>query len=134
MGSLFDPGPAVSGSKSHGQTWKYCPYSTQITAYNQDSRVPEGEKVYHGETEGKMFMYSIGSPGPGWVCVDNDCPYYTGVASTAVDQYGTKFVIASGTHGGTEQDLATLSGTVQPVIDERTIPASGSNTVRYFEI
>jgi len=133
MSSLFDPGPAVSGSKSHGQTWKYCPYSTQITDYNQDSRVPEVEKVFHSETGGKMFMYSLGSPGPGWVCVDNDCPYYTGSAVTAVDQYGTRFTAASGTEW-TEQGMTTLAGTTQTITAARPIPTSGSNTVRYFEI
>ena len=47
-GYLFADGPVVSGSKtSAAKTWKYCPYSTQITNYNQDARVPQGEKVHH---------------------------------------------------------------------------------------
>ncbi len=59
MVEIFGTGPVVSGSKSRSaKTWKYCPYSTQVTDYNGDARVPSGEKVYHNETEGRMHSDS----------------------------------------------------------------------------
>ena len=128
MSNIFDPGPAVSGSKPYGKTWKYCPYSTQITNYNQDSRVPALEKVYHSETEGKLYSYSI-SGVMGWVCPDNDCSFYAGTATTEVLQAGRRFVPASGTTA-CPTDLPTLSGSVQHLSKGRTI-VSGT---RYFEI
>lgn len=128
-GGIFQPGPAVSGSKTRGaKTWKYCPYSTQITDYNQDSRVPSGEKVYHQETNGRMHTYSLGRV-IGWVCADNGCSYYTGTATTEVTQAGRKFVPASGTTACPE-DLPTLSGSVDHISQGRTI-VSGT---RYYEI
>lgn len=130
QGDLFASGMAVSGSKvTAAHFWKYCPYSTQITNYNQDSRVPGGEKVYHGETEGRMHTWSLGPGTIGWVCADNDCPYYTGDAVTEVDQHGRRFVPASGT-GCQPSDLPTLSGSVEHITQGRTI-VSGT---RYYEI
>jgi hypothetical protein len=129
QGDLYAPGVAVSGSKTtSAKTWKYCPYSTQITNYNQDSRVPSGEKVFHSETDGRLHVYSLRG-GLGWVCADNDCSYFTGSATTEVIQQGRRFV-ASGTCVLTEQDLATLSGSVQHLTRGRTI-VSGT---RYHEI
>lgn len=128
QGNIFAPGPAVSGSKTTAaHLWKYCPYSTQITNYNQDARVPSGQKVHHGETSGRLHSYSLGG-GMGWVCADNDCPYYTGVATTAVQQAGRKFIAFHCPL--TAEDLATLSGTVDHSTQGRTI-VSGT---RYYEI
>ncbi len=91
MVEIFGTGPVVSGSKSRSaKTWKFCPYSTQITPYNGDTRVPEGEKIYHQETEGKMHSYSI-SGVMGWACADNECPFFTGAATTEVFQFGVRF-------------------------------------------
>lgn len=131
MSDLFAPGPAVSGSKTRAaHCWKYCPYSTQITDYNQDSRVPENEKVYHSETEGQMHSYSLGG-GMGWTCADNDCPYYTGAATTEVGQAARRFItLPEGACPKTENDFATLSGTIDHSTDGRII-VSGT---RYFEI
>lgn len=129
QGDIFALGPAVSGSKSGGKTFKYCPYSTQITNYNQDSRVPSGEKVFHSETDGRLHSYSI-SGIMGWTCADNDCPFFTGTASTAVSQAGRRFQPTTGTTACTEQDLATLSGSVQHLNRDRVI-VSGT---RYIEI
>lgn len=128
QGSLFAPGPVVSGSKDRGHKYKYCPYSTQITNYNQDSKVPGGEKTYHAETNGKMYTYSLGGP-IGWVCPDNGCSFYLGTATTTVTQHGRIFV-ASGTCPRTEDDFATLSGSVAHLTQGRVI-ASGT---RYYEI
>ncbi len=126
-----DPAATASGSKmTSAKLWKYCPYSTQITDYNQDSRVPVGEKVYHPETGGRMHSYSLGGP-MGWACADNACPYFLSTASTEVDQYGRKFVAASGTVG-TAEDLATLSGSAQVVVRSRVV-VSGTRQ-RYYEI
>jgi hypothetical protein len=129
VADIFAPGPVVSGSKTgSANTWRYCPYSTQITDYNQDDTIPANEKIYHQETNGRMHTYSLGGP-LGWVCASNDCPFYTGTASTAIDQYGRKFVVASGTTG-TAEDLATLSGSVQVVTRSRNV-VSGT---RYYQI
>ena len=130
IGDLFNPGPAVSGCKSRSaKTWKYCPYSTQIEDYNQDARVPNGERTYHQETEGRMHSYSLGAV-MGWVCADNECSYYTGSATTEVIQHGRKFVTASGTTARSANDLATLSGSVSHLTQGRTI-ISGT---RFYEI
>ncbi len=128
-GDLFAPGAAVSGSKNTAaHCWKYCPYSTQITNYNGDSRIPGGEKVFHSETEGQLHSYSLGGP-MGWVCADNDCSFFTGTATTAVAQNGRRFVPTSGTTACPE-DLPTLSGSVVPVTGTRTIVPG----TRYYEI
>jgi hypothetical protein len=119
QGDIFAAGAAVSGSKSTAaHCWKYCPYSTQITGYNSDSRVPEIEKTYHGETEGQMHSYSIGGP-MGWVCADNDCAFYAGTATTEVTMHGRKFATASGITVKTADDMATLSGSVQHLTQGR---------------
>lgn len=126
---IFAPGPTVTGSKTTAaHRWKMCPYSTQITTYNQDSRIPSGQKVYHPETEGRLHSYSLGGA-MGWVCADNACPYYTGAASTAVPQAGRRFTV-SGTCPVTFEDFATLSGSVQHLTKNRVI-VSGT---RYYEI
>lgn len=133
-GGIFQPGAVVSGSKVRGaKTWKYCPYSTQVTDYNQDSRIPAGDKVYHQETNGRMHAYSLGAAF-GWVCADNGCPFYTGVfaATTSgieVPQEGRRFVPAPGTTA-CAPDLPTLSGSVDHSTEVRTI-VSGT---RYIEI
>ncbi len=123
--------PAVSGSKSRSaKTWKYCPYSTQITNYNQDSRVPDIEKTYHSETEGRMHSYSVGGM-MGWACADNECSFVVGSAITEVVQFGRiKVYLPAGTCPKTEEDFTTLSGTVENVTQGRLI-VSGT---RYFEI
>ena len=128
QGDLFAPGPVVSGSKPHGHLWKYCPYSTQITNYNQDSRVPAGQKTYHPETNGLMYSYGAGYL-MGWVCPDNGCAFYLGTATTEVIQHGRKFVV-SGTCPKTNEDYATLSGSVAHLTQGRVI-VSGT---RYLEI
>lgn len=125
------PSTTVSGSKSRSaKCWKYCPYSIQITSFNQDSRVPEVEKVYHPETEGRMHSYSVAGV-MGWVCADNACPYFLTTAVTAVAQKGRRFVPASGTTA-CPNDLPTLSGSVEHSTRNRTI-VSGTRQ-RYFEI
>jgi len=119
----------VSGSKlTSSHCWKLCPYSTQSTTESFDTRVPNGEKVYHEETNGQMHSYSI-SGIMGWACADNACAYFLGTAFTAVDQRGRKFVAASGTTCD-ENGLATLGGTVQLIVGPRNI-VSGT---RYLEI
>ena len=137
-GSVFEydtssPSTTVSGSKTRSaKTWKYCPYSTQITDYNQDARVPGGEKVYHPETNGRLHSYSLGGV-MGWICADNACPYFLGIASTAVPQAGRRFQVAPSTQDcGTTQMLATLSGSVQHLTVPRVI-VSGTRQ-RYYEI
>jgi hypothetical protein len=128
-GDLFAPGPAVSGSKTRGaKTWRYCPYSTQITDYNQNAEVPSGEKTYHSETNGRMHTYSLGGP-LGWVCADNGCSFYLGTATTEVTQHGRRFVPASGTTA-CPTDWPTLSGSVEATTQGRII-ASGT---RYYQI
>ncbi len=123
--------PVVSGSKSRSaKTWKYCPYSTQITNYSQDARVPDIEKTYHSETEGKMHSYSVGGM-MGWACADNECSFVAGSAITEVVQFGRiKVYLPTGTCPKTEEDFTTLSGTVENVTQGRVI-VSGT---RYFEI
>lgn len=128
QGDLFAPGPVVSGSKPHGRTWKYCPYSTQITDYNGDTRVPASDKAFHSETAGKLYTYSLGG-GAGWVCPDNGCSFFLGTASGTVTQAGRRFEYTTSCPR-TEADFATISGSVAHLNIERTI-VSGS---RYFEI
>lgn len=137
-GTIFEyntasPATAVSGSKNRAaHKWKYCPYSTQSTVYNQDSRVPEIEKTYHSETEGQMHSYSVAGI-MGWACADNGCPYFLGIATTAVTQHGRRFVVASGTENcGTAESMATLSGNVESIQSPRAIVPGIRQ--RYFEI
>jgi hypothetical protein len=137
QGDIFNPygtppeyTVAISGSKVRGaKTWRYCPYSTQITDYNQNAEVPTPEKVYHQETNGRMHTYSLGGGYLGWVCADNDCPFYDGTATTEVTQHGRRFVPASGTTS-CATDLPTLSGSVDDYQSGRKI-VSGT---RYFQI
>jgi hypothetical protein len=129
-GDLFAPGPVVSGSKlTAAHCWRYCPYSTQITDYNQNAEVPGGEKIYHQETNGQMHTYSLGGGYLGWICADNGCSYYAGTATTEVTQHGRRFVPASGTTA-LNNDLPTLSGSVEALEQGRKI-VSGT---RYFQI
>jgi len=129
QGYIFAPGPVVSGSKmTASHRWKRCPYSTQSTAYNQDSRVPSGQKVYHSETDGQLHSYSLGG-GMGWACADNGCPYYTGAATTIVPQAGRKFVYSTSCPV-TIQDFGTISGSVENLTIGRLL-VSGT---RYLEI
>lgn len=131
-GGIFQPGPVVSGSKlTAAHCWRYCPYSTQITDYNQDTTVPEIEKVYHQETNGQMHTYSLGGGYLGWICADNGCPYYTETATTYVTQHGRRFDPAPGTTAG-PNDLPTLSGSVTALERERVV-VTGTNA-RYFQI
>ena len=131
-GGIFEPGPVVSGSKlTAAHCWIYCPYSTQITDYNQDSQVPTLEKEYHEETNGQMHSYSLGGGYMGWICADNGCPYYTETATTYITQHGRRFVPASGTPLDAN-GLATLSGTVLALEKERVV-VTGTNA-RYFQI
>jgi hypothetical protein len=136
-GSIFEfddasPGDTISGSKTTAaHCWKYCPYSTQITNYNSDSRVPEIEKTYHPETNGQMHTYSLGAGGIGWICADNNCSYFLGTATTEVPQAGRRFVyLPSGTCPATEDDFATLSGTVDHSTSGRVIVPG----TRYYEV
>jgi len=129
-GGIFEPGPVVSGSKVRGaKTWRYCPYSTQITDYNQNAEVPGGEKVHHHETSGRMHTYSLGGGYLGWVCADNGCPYYIGTATTEVTQHGRRFVPTPGSTACADSDPA-VSGTVEALEQGRTI-VSGT---RYYQI
>ncbi len=135
-GSVFEfddasPGTTVTGSKSTAaHCWKFCPYSTQITDYNQDTRVPEGEKTYHPETEGQLHSYSIGG-GMGWTCADNACSFFLGTTTTGVLQTGRRFVtFPEGSCAQTEDQLATLSGQVDHRLRNHTI-VSGT---RYTEL
>jgi hypothetical protein len=124
---VFD-GPTASGVKARtAKTWKYCPYSTQITNYNGDTRVPEIEKVYHNETDGRMHSYSI-SGVMGWACADNDCPFFLGTATTEIQLSGRKFVPSSGTCAQT--DPKGLTGNVIVVSGTRSV-VSGT---RFIEI
>lgn len=128
-GDIFAPGPVVSGSKLRAaKTWRYCPYSTQITDALQDTTIPEAEKVFHQETNGRLHSYSLGR-GLGWVCADNGCPFFTGDAITEVNQQGRRFQPPLG-QTACESDLPTLSGNVQHLVNPRTI-VSGT---RYFQI
>ena len=133
MGEIFNnPNDAVvSGSKDRSaHCWKYCPYSTQTIAYNGDTRVPDGERVYHSETQGFMHTYSLGG-GLGWMCADNDCSYVTGAATTEVPQAGRRFTfLPSGTCPKTDDDFATISGTVELL----SIPRKIVSGTRYYEI
>ena len=136
-GSIFEydtgsPGTTVSGSKTRAaHLWKYCPYSTQITAYNGDSRVPGGEKTYHPETNGRMHTYSLGPAGIGWVCADNACGFFLGTATTEVGQAGRQFVyLPLGTYPRTLEDFSTTSGVVDHSTTDRTIIVG----TRYYEV
>jgi len=125
------PSTTFSGSKDGGHCWKYCPYSTQITNYNGDSRVPGGEKTYHPETEGFMHTGGLGSNSIGWVCADNACSFFLGTATTEVEQAGRQLnYLPSGTCPKTYDDFATLSGTVDHSTTGRTIVPG----TRYYEI
>ena len=126
------PGDTVSGSKNRSvHCWKYCPYSTQGTNYNGDSRVPGGEKTYHPETEGQLHTYGLGGNSAGWVCADNACSFFLGTATTEVPQAGRTFnFLPSGTCPITYDDFSTASGSGDHSTRGRTIVLG----TRYLEI
>jgi hypothetical protein len=134
-GSIFEfddvsPETTSSGNKARAaHCWKYCPYSTQGTDYNEDARIPEGEKTYHPETEGQLHTYALGARGTGWICADNACSYFLGTASTEVGQAGRQFISLGGCPS-TEEDFATMSGSVDHSTSGRVIAAG----LRYYEI
>lgn len=64
------------------QCYRLCPYSV---ASVYDDRIPSGEKVEHTTTSGRMTFDIRGGHGMGWVCLDDECPVYTGDATTAID-------------------------------------------------
>jgi len=69
-----------------------CPYSTQSNyhyvvdtdrfspTYKQLKELDASELVDHTVTSGVMIRYSRGSK-YGWLCVDDNCPYYNGIVS-----------------------------------------------------
>ena len=119
----------VSGSKLRAShCWKLCPYSTQSTTEAFDTRVPNGQKTYHQETNGQQYSYSI-SGLMGWACADNGCSFFLGTAVAEVDQQGRLFVPASGTTYSAA-GLASLTGTVRHISSGRTVVSA----TRYIEI
>lgn len=75
------------------QCWRHCPYSTDS---GFDDRIPTGEKVEHTTTSGRMTFDIRGGHGMGWVCLDDECPVYTGDATTAIDITVRNFTISGG--------------------------------------
>lgn len=78
--TLKKNGIKVKGKKT--QCYRLCPYSTAAV---HDDRIPTGEKVEHTTTSGRMTFDIRGGHGLGWECLDDACPVYQGVATTAID-------------------------------------------------
>jgi len=135
-GSVFEfddvsPGTTASGSKTTAaHCWKFCPYSTQSTDSRGDTRVPEGQKTYHPETNGQLHSYGLGG-GLGWTCADNACSFFLGTTTTGVEQTGRRFIaLPEGSCPNSAESLATLSGEVDHRIRNHTIVPG----TRYIEL
>lgn len=97
--------PTLSGIMT-GVEWRdfhtyhiKCPYSTQsdfqyvrntnpFESSYMEMYTVSGVAVDHTHTEGLMIRWHRGSK-YGWLCVDNDCPYYQGTVSGSVA--GTRY-------------------------------------------
>jgi hypothetical protein len=61
--------------------WRLCPYSLE----DIHNRLPNGERSAHTTTSGKMALdIRDGHDGIGWVCLDDACSFYTGVATSGI--------------------------------------------------
>lgn len=68
-------------NRAQGYSYRICPYSTcDIT-----NRVPSGEKTIHYTTSGYMRMDAADGHNIGFVCMDPNCSYYLGTATTPVN-------------------------------------------------
>jgi hypothetical protein len=79
----------IQGTKRY--KWRRCPYYTN----DASDRIPAAERADHPQTEGKMRMATRAGygGGVGWVCDDDNCPYYKGLATTAIDITTTRVEI-----------------------------------------
>lgn len=69
----------IQGTKRY--CWRICPYASNDTS----GRIPNGERAVHPVTSGAMSMdIRDGHDGVGWRCDDDNCPYFKGLATTAV--------------------------------------------------
>lgn len=69
----------VQGKKTYA--YRACPYSTE----DATNRIPADEKTIHTTTSGRMSLeIRNGHEGLGFVCMDDNCPFYTGTAVTEV--------------------------------------------------
>ena len=76
-------------TKFIGYCWRYCPFSTAYdNKYYSNGHVGNTTNsgittanfttivtADHTTTEGTMVMHNPGGC-PGWLCLDDDCPYY----------------------------------------------------------
>jgi len=81
--------PKIGGHTQYvGHTWKLCPYSTAYyDAYYIDGNIGNSTDDYiranapaittadHLYTEGTMVTW-VNGRAPGFMCLDDDCPYY----------------------------------------------------------
>lgn len=55
------------------------PFSSNY--WNFEITIPPSQRAYHTTTSGIMAKWSRGSK-HGWLCVDDECPYYKGIIVT----------------------------------------------------
>lgn len=91
IGSLWSRMISVKNRKapvlrktSRGQKtycWRYCPYSLE----DPSNRLPAPQRSLHTTTSGHMALdVRAGHDGVGWVCLDDNCTHYTGVATSGI--------------------------------------------------
>lgn len=71
---------AVQGKKT--QCWRICPYAES----DNSDRIPGSQKSIHTTTSGQMVFDIRGGHGRlGWTCLDPNCSYFLGDATTAIE-------------------------------------------------
>lgn len=99
------------------QRYKVCPYSTTDVG----SRIPTTEKDVHPTTSGYMTLdVRAGHDGAGWVCMDNNCPYFRGTAVTSLPISTRK------------TSINYITG--EYTISEESIPTGVCSGTRYWEM
>ena len=102
-------------NRAAGYSWRPCPYSP----CDFSGRIPDNQKEIHPTTSGYMRLHiRDGHSLTGWICLDNNCPFYKGTASSGITLSVRNTVITS-------------SGTYEvQIINHIIMPCSGT---RLFE-
>ena len=62
--------------------WRKCPYSTE----DSTNRIPNNQKSTHYTTSGRMApSIRDGHDRNGWVCLDDNCSFFTGIATSGIE-------------------------------------------------
>lgn len=78
IGNITYPGVSAEDFRVNH---KLCPYSTESSIHwTKNGEIADGDLVSHTDTNGIMLRESRG-PRHGFLCVDDNCPYYITVSS-----------------------------------------------------